>query len=545
VLTRMMITFAIVAVAGINPALANTNATERDTPQALAEAAYVAMGLSTHSSHEADQLRTLIVNGAMKQWDPGGSESVADPSNAHSGTSTFTDTWDRTRDSWRTEWVRPKLASGTRNYTEVYSRAGGYVTGMDVTYGLPQRTIQVGKSPPIHTMSAVRLRALLREQARNQIVVLMHAHPERLSSLPLQTHGGKSYPAAQYQDENGTFLVMFDPATHLPAVVRTRDFDAHMGDANYDAAYSDWRSVGSGGRFKYPYRIAYTLNGVNVFDTTVEQVRINESLPADTFAIPPELEGQAPKPAAAEKTPFQWILRRLAGGFYLDSDALYFDEGGTLALTDVGPNISLVAGGTHNALIVATDDSIVVFDAPGDDGLSNWIIEAARRKYPGKPFSYVVLTHHHLDHTGGIRAYAAQGAAIVVGKGDGDYFRKVLTAPQTLNRYGVNTVTPRVIEVESKWSETVGGRVIEAYSLENRHATNYLIPYIPDAKMAFQSDLWVAGIPWPSDPALAAHVSRSAGAIVDGLKKAGIEPDKLAGGHGGVGHYADLVKHLE
>lgn len=544
-LRRTTIIIALVAIASVMPALANAKTSDRGTPQALAEAAYIAMGLGAHSSKEEDQLRTLIIKGSMKQWDPGGSESVADPLKPDAGTSTFTDTWDRTCDSWRTEWVRPKLASGTRNYTEVFTRAGGYVTGMDVNYGLPQRTIQNGESPPIHTMSAGRLRALLREQARNQIVILMHEYPERLSSLPVQAYGGKSYPAVQYQDDNGTFVVMFDPVTHLPAVVRTRDFDAHMGDANYDAAYSDWRSVGSGGRFKYPFRIAYTLNGVSVFDVTVEHVRINQSLPADTFAVPPQLEGQGSKPAAAEKAPFQWILRRLAGGFYLDSDALYMDEGGALALTDVGPNISLVTGGTHNALIVATNDSLVVFDAPGDDGLSNWIINAARRKYPGKPFSHVVLTHHHLDHTGGIRAYAAQGAAIVVGKGDGDYFRKVLTAPQTLNRYGVKTVTPRVMEVENKWSETVGGRVIEAYSLENRHAKGYLVPYIPDAKMAFQSDLWVAGIPTPSDPALAAHVSRSARAIVDGLKEAGIAPEKLAGGHGGVGDYADLVNHVE
>jgi len=277
----------------------------------------------------------------------------------------------------------------------------------------------------------------------------------------------------------------------------------------------------------------------------VEQVRINDSLPADTFAVPPQLEGQARKPAAADKTPFQWILRRLASGFYLDSDALYMDDGSTLSLTDVGPNISLVTGGSHNALIVATNDSLVVFDAPGDDGLSNWIIDEARRKYPGKPFRYVVLTHHHLDHTGGIRAYAAQGAVIVVGKGDGDYFRKVLTAPQTLNRYRVKTATPRVIEVENNWRENVGGRVIEAYSLENPHATGYLTPYIPDAKMAFQSDLWTAGFPIPADPALVAYVKRSARAIVDGLQKAGVTPDKLAGGHGGVGDYADLVKYVE
>jgi glyoxylase-like metal-dependent hydrolase (beta-lactamase superfamily II) len=373
----------------------------------------------------------------------------------------------------------------------------------------------------------------------------MHEHPERLSSLPEQRSGGKSYPTVQYQDENGTFVVMFDAATHLPAVVRTRDFDAHMGDANYDAAYSDWRSVGSSGRVKFPFRVAYTLNGVSIADVTVEQVRVNESLPADTFAAPPQLEGKAPKPAAAEKTPFQWILRRLASGFYLDSDALHMDEGSTLALNDVGPNISLVTGGSHNTLIVATNDSLVAFDAPGDDGLSNWTIHAAREKYPGKSFRYVVLTHHHLDHTGGIRAYAAQGATIVVGKGDGDYFRKVLTAPQTLNRHGVDAVTPRVIEVESKWSETVGGRVIEAYSLDNPHATGYLVPYIPDAKMAFQTDLWIAGMPQPSDPALAAFVKRSARSVVDGLQKSGVTPDKLAGGHGAVGDYADLVRYVE
>jgi glyoxylase-like metal-dependent hydrolase (beta-lactamase superfamily II) len=545
VLRRTTITIALVGMAGMSLALANTNASGRDTPQALAEAAYIAMGLGTHSSEETDQLRTLITKGAMKQWDPGGSWSVADPLKPDLGTAAFIDTWDRTSDSWRTEWVRPRFVSGTRNYTEVYTAAGGYVTGMDVNFGLPGRTIQIGQSPPIHTMSAMRLRALLREQARNQIVILMHEHPERLSSLPEQTSGGKSYPAVQYQDENGTFHVMFDPATHLPAVVRTRDFDAHMGDANYDAAYSDWRSVGSSGRLKVPFRIAYTLNGVNVSDVTVEQVRINESLPADTFAAPPQLEGQAPKPAAAERTPFQWILRRLASGFYLDSDALHMDEGSALALTDVGPNISLVTGGSHNALVVATDDSLVVFDAPGDDGLSKWIINAARQKYPGKSFRYVVLTHHHLDHTGGIRAYAAEGATIVVGKGDGDYFRKVLTAPQTLNEHGVDAVIPRIVEVGSKWSETVGGRVIEAYSLDNPHATGYLIPYVPDAKMAFQTDLWIAGLRVPSDPALAAFVNRSARAIVDGLQKAGVTPDKLAGGHGAVGDYADLVRYVE
>src|SRR4029077_3047094 len=128
------------------------------------------------------------------------------------------------------------------------------------------------------------------------------------------------------------------------------------------------------------------------------------------------------------------------------------------------------SGGSHNALVVATNSYLVVFDAAGDDGMSQWVIGEAAQRYPGKPVRYVVLTHHHIDHTGGIRAYAAQGATIVVGKGNGAFFRKALAAPQTLNIYGAKPTTPNVIEVDGKWSVTIGGRTIEAYSLDNPHA---------------------------------------------------------------------------
>jgi hypothetical protein len=112
--------------------------------------------------------------------------------------------------------------------------------------------------------------------------------------------------------------------------------------------------------------------------------------------------------------------------------------------------------------------------------------------------------------------------------------------------YDAKAITPRVVEVDGKWSETVGGRAIEAYSFDNPHATGYLIPYIPDAKLAFQSDLWVAGMQRvPADSSIAPFVKGAALAIVNGLRKAGVTPEKLAGGHGAVGDYADLVKYVE
>ena len=54
------------------------------------------------------------------------------------------------------------------------------------------------------------------------------------------------------------------------------------------------------------------------------------------------------------------------------------------------------------------------------------MIDAAKAKYPGKPIKYLVLTHHHMDHTGGMRAYVAEGATVIVPAPTKAYFEQVV-----------------------------------------------------------------------------------------------------------------------
>jgi hypothetical protein len=143
-----------------------------------------------------------------------------------------------------------------------------------------------------------------------------------------------------------------------------------------------------------------------------------------------------------------------------------------------------------------------------------------------------------MDHAGGLRAYAAAGATIVVGKGSAEHFRKVLAAPFTRNP----DLTPRdlsqttIVEVADTYTIPDGQREVTAYLIENPHAEGMLIGYVADARLGFVTDLWSPGaapLPEKITPALTA--------VVNGVKKVGIAPLKFAGGHGSTSDYAPLA----
>jgi glyoxylase-like metal-dependent hydrolase (beta-lactamase superfamily II) len=72
----------------------------------------------------------------------------------------------------------------------------------------------------------------------------------------------------------------------------------------------------------------------------------------------------------------------------------------------------LLGGGTHNSLLVAFKDYVAVVDAPNNEARSLAVIAEAARLVPGKPVQYVINTHHHFDHAGGLRTYLSQGTTI-------------------------------------------------------------------------------------------------------------------------------------
>ncbi len=348
----------------------------------------------------ADALRALkgaVIKGEAKHWEPGQSYAAGGESK-FIGDSTFTMTADAGSRTVRTDWDRDKKYPAVEKvkYSEVVTPSYGVVTD------------EKGSQP----MSGIRLASQLREFGRASPLLLLKAvdAPQNVAAIEDQKLGDRSLPAVSLTDGGTRYIIMFDRETKLPAAVRTRDADHLYGNSNYDLILSDWRQVGN---VKLAHSLSSQLNGMEVQKIAYKEVQPNPTIAPETFAVSDDAKAKA-RAAATSDVPYQWVLRRMFLGRLLDSDQVSVPAGGSHRLSELSPNVQQVVGGGANNLVVAMKDGLVVFDAPISDVQSRWVIDAAKAKYPGKPIKYLVLTHHHMDHTGGMRAYVAEGATVIV-----------------------------------------------------------------------------------------------------------------------------------
>jgi glyoxylase-like metal-dependent hydrolase (beta-lactamase superfamily II) len=171
-------------------------------------------------------------------------------------------------------------------------------------------------------------------------------------------------------------------------------------------------------------------------------------------------------------------------------------------------------------------DGIVVFDAPVNEGMSRWVIDAAKAKYPGKKITHLVLTHHHMDHTGGMRTYVAEGATVIVPTPNKAYFEQVVTAPHALSPDALQKQARAATIQEVAERMTLKDDTIEInlYNIPNPHSDGMLIGHV-----VRENVLWVTDLISPRGP-----IARNSAtvAVGDALRKYNITNATIAGGHG-------------
>jgi len=222
--------------------------------------------------------------------------------------------------------------------------------------------------------------------------------------------------------------------------------------------YKDWNGV------KFPTMIVQRQGGQIVLGLTVSSVNANPGL---SVSVP-----DAVKTASAP--PIKVTSQKLADGIWF------------------------LAGGSHNSMVVEFPSYITVIEGPLGEGRSLAVIAEAKRLVPNKPIKYLINTHSHFDHSGGVRTYVAEGATIITQEMNVPFYQKAWAAPRTLGPDNMSKggKEANFLPVKEKYVLTEGDRTLEIFH-ENgsMHNAGMLIVYFPKEKILEEADDYTPDLP--------------------------------------------------
>jgi glyoxylase-like metal-dependent hydrolase (beta-lactamase superfamily II) len=284
---------------------------------------------------------------------------------------------------------------------------------------------------------------------------------------------------------------------HLVERVVTQIDVAFTGDTPLEAVYSDYAEFAG---VMLPRHIVQSQGGHPILDIRVDDAQPNAPVAIELRAAPPN--GAAP--AAEIRT------EQIADGIWF---------------------LNL---GAPQSLLVEFKDYVVIIEAPTNDERSVATIAAANRMFPGKPIRYVVNTHHHFDHAGGLRAYAAAGIPILTHASHTRYYaREIFTNPHGLNpdRLARAPREPVIEAVGDKRVLTDGVMTLELHLLRGSlHSEGLLVGYVPGQKLLIQADAFA---PRPGAAPLPAPSPFTIN-LVDNVERLKLDVERVAHVHGGV-----------
>ncbi|MGD1071112.1 MAG: MBL fold metallo-hydrolase [Bryobacteraceae bacterium] len=147
--------------------------------------------------------------------------------------------------------------------------------------------------------------------------------------------------------------------------------------------------------------------------------------------------------------------------------------------------------GRASSALIEFRDYVVVVDAPTDETRSLAVIAEVKRLVPNKPIKYVVNTHHHFDHSGGLRTYVAEGATVITQEGNKAFYEWAWKQPRTLepDKLSQNPKPASFITYGSACELTDGGRTADVYlTIGDLHDQFLSFVYLPKEKLLIEVD---------------------------------------------------------
>ena len=299
------------------------------------------------------------------------------------------------------------------------------------------------------------------------------------ATLATQTVDGRRYRVLTFTGQNKAKVNGYLNDQGLVERVETWIDNAYLGDMLFEAVYSDYRDFGG---VKFPMKIVQRQGGYPIFDLAVADVKPNAAVTIQ----PAQGRGGGGGGGAA------------AGGA---------GAAPSVPTEKIADGVFLILGG-YAALAVDFRDYIVVLEGPQSEARANQIIAEAKRLIPGKPIRYVVNTHHHIDHSSGLRTFVDEGATVVTHEINKTYFERLFALPHTLapDRLEQSKRKATFETVADRKVMTDGNHVIELHHVRgNGHNEGLLVAYLPKQKLLFEADVYSP----PAQPPTAAPATIS------------------------------------
>ena len=332
---------------------------------------------------------------------------------------------------------------------------------------------------------------------------------DRLRQIWLTPHG--VIKAALANNATATGNVLLFPIEGREVKVRLNDqnlvdrvdyliANSVVGDVPVEVTYSDYADFGG---VKFPRRIVEKQDGFETLDITIASVTPNAPV---SLPVPENVTSASAPPPAPE------VQIDKAG------DGLW----------------SINAAGTRS-LAVEFADHVVMLEGPTSEARSMAVNEAVRKAVPAKPIRYLVNTHAHYDHAGGLRTYVDEGITIITHEGNKAFYEQAWARPRTVEPDALSTSRkPAMIEtVGDKHVLSDRTRTIELHHLKDSgHNTATLIAYLPKERILMYGDGY--NPPAGDDPRTPDRTPEYGLQLYENVQRLKLNPARIAPVHGRV-----------
>ena len=299
------------------------------------------------------------------------------------------------------------------------------------------------------------------------------------------------------------FTLAIDGTTKLPTRVVSMTDNTNLGDVAIETSFGDYQDVTG---LRLPAHLTTKTDQL----TTVDILVAKQTVDGDT--------GDLAAPAAAASA------APIAG-----------PPPANVTVLEVAPGIWWLAGQSHHSVLVEFSDHLTLIETPQNDTRALAVIAKAREVRPNKPLTQVINSHHHFDHSGGIRAAVSEGLTIIAQKDSAQFYQDAVGRAHTIVPDAL-AKSPKPLKIETVDEEMVlkdDTRTVNLYRIAgSAHADTLLMTYFPKERILVEADVYNPG----------ATVTPFAANLMENIKKRNLRIDRIVPLHATIGPFSDLVK---